>query len=556
MTARPRLFADLHCHPTLYSFNRMRHTDDERDATRFHPWRVMPSDGAKMAASAHASAYSQCNLAQLTAGRVRLVFASFTPIEKGFLQESSEDGRHPFVLEALRVASGATLLMTGIHIARGDRKSAAKEAGRILRNHGPLRELLVRRAVHYSADHVKFMLSRRYDYWEELLAEYRFLQAADGKRGTATCQRLQGGRMVDEPVEGAYHLIRDVEQLRHVIEGDGAELAMVLTIEGGHVLSVGSDSEPLDEATIFDRLAQLKRWPHPLFLLTVAHHFDNGICGHAHTIPDIGGAAIDQTRRLGEGLEERADLGMRVFRECLDLDEDLRDRGGRRILLDVKHLSPRTRQQYYDRIVRPYNAHNATLPAADRERFPPIPVVGSHMGYAGVPTLQQLVDDAEREDDHWLAGGYYAWGMNLADEDVHMLHDSEGLAGIIFDRRVVGAAPGLKIAPEQWPDLLWRQITGMVDVVMLDDRRSPEDKVRIWDRLCIGTDFDGFMHPLPPYPTVLEFDAMAEDLARRLHQHRHTRMIEQVGADAIVEKFAWRNAYDFTLRHLPAAAGG
>ena len=206
--------------------------------------------------------------------------------------------------------------------------------------------------------------------------------------------------------------------------------------------------------------------------------------------------------------------------------------------------------------MRPYNAYNATLSDADRERFPPIPVVGTHMGYAGVPTLQQLVDDADRETDHWLAGGYYAWGMNLSDEDVHMVHDSEGLAGIILDRRVVGAAPGLKIADEQWPVLLWRQITGMVDAVMLDDRRTAEDKVRIWDRLCIGTDFDGFMHPLPPYPTVLEFDVMAEDLVRLLHAHRHTRMIEQVGVDAIVEKVAWRNAYEFALRHLPAAAGG
>ena len=552
---RPRLFADLHCHPTLYGFNRLRNGPDDGHPERFDPWRVFPSDGKKMAAGAHASAYSQCNFAQLTEGRVRLVFASFTPIERGFLMESSAEGRRRFAGEALRLVSGATALRSARQWIRGDRRKAAQEAGRILRNHGPLRVLLDRLFAGYSAERIGHLLSPEYDYWDELLREYRFLRDADGQRRTVSCQLLREGAMVDRSVEGGYQLIRDGEQLRRVIEGDGDELAVLLTIEGGHVLTLGPDQEPLPERIVFERIAELRRWEHPVFLLTLAHHFDNGVCGHAHTIPDAGAAVIDQSRRMGEGLERRGDLGLRVIRELLDLDGDLRDRGDRRILMDIKHFSPRTRQQYYDEIVRPYNRRHADLDAAHCEARPPLPVVGTHMGYAGIATLQEMIDSENREDDHWLAGPYYAWGMNLSDEDVRMVHDTRGLIGVIFDRRVVGVAPGQRIPDEQWPMLIWRQLTGMVDVIMLDDRRDADDRRGIWDRLCIGSDFDGFMHPVPCYPTVLEYQTFADDLARLLEQHRHTRMIAEVGVETIVEKVAWRNAYEFALRHAPAMAG-
>jgi len=544
------MFADLHCHPTLYGFNRMRNGPDEQDPGRFHAWEVLPSDGRKMAAGAHASSYSQCNFAQLARGRVRLVFASLTPIEKGFLMESSEDGRRGFAGEALRLVSGATALRSARELMRGDRRGAAAEAGRILRNHGPLRTLLNRLYVGYSGERIRHLLSPQYDYWDELLREYTFLRESDGQQRTATCQLLRGGDPVDETADGRYHLVRDGGHLRDVL--DGEDLAVLLTIEGGHVLSMGTDSEPLPDEVIFERIEALKRWEHPVFLLTLAHHFDNGICGHAHTIPDVGASVIDQTRRLGEGLERRRDLGLRVIRELLDLDPDLQDRGGRRILMDIKHFSPRTRQQYYDEIVRPYNRRRADQGREDGP--PPIPVVGTHMGYAGISTLQEMIDATDREDDHRLSGGYYAWGMNLADEDVHMAHDSQGLIGLILDRRVLGAAPGLRIADDHWPLLLWRQITGIVDVIMLDDRRTPEDKRRIWDRLCIGSDFDGFMHPLPCYPTVIEYQSIADDLADLLHRHRHTRMIDDVGVDVIVEKFAWRNAFDLARQHMPGSA--
>jgi len=301
----------------------------------------------------------------------------------------------------------------------------------------------------------------------------------------------------------------------------------------------------------------MRAMTHPIFFITLAHHFDNGICGHAHSIPDIGQVAMDQTPRLNEGFERHNDLGMRVVRELLDLDGKLNDRGGRRILIDVKHMSARARKEYYEEIIKPYNARHAKRPADERARFPKLPVFMSHAAYANVRTLDDLIRNQGRENDYSHRGPFYAWNINLCDEDIRTIHDTEGLIGLCFDQRVAGVMPaqGKRLPMELWPQVLMNQILAMVDVVMLDDRRSPEDRRKIWDVICIGSDYDGFIDPVSCYPTALSLPQFARDLRDHLYHLRHTRMIAEIGVDEIVEKIAWRNAYEFLLRHIDAALG-
>lgn len=120
-----------------------------------------------------------------------------------------------------------------------------------------------------------------------------------------------------------------------------------------------------------------------------------------------------------------------------------------------------------------------------------------------------------------------------------------------IERGFFGVGPGQQVPDQLWPRILLQQLFGLVDVIFQDDRLSVAAKRTIWDRLCIGTDFDGVMHPVPIYPTVLEFERFAGHLHDALHQYRHTRMIDKIGIDEIVEKLAWRNAYEFTMRHFP-----
>lgn len=541
------MFADLHIHSTFYAFNRMRNTPNESNKAAFHPWNVPPSNTRDMERGVRARAYAQVDFPKMAAAGLRVAFVSLTPIENGFFQGSIEpDGNEPLGRELLKLASGVSLASSLRKLASGQgRQAALKELTGVLRNAGPVRRLLVSRIMNYAYERVGFMLSHNYDYWDELRREYDFLAAADGQSHTVTLDLPGGGT---RQLEGVYHIVKSADDLRRIVEEDEDAIAVILTIEGGHVFSIDPEQNRVPEDVLMDRIHKLKHHPQPILFINLAHHFDNGLCGHARSLVDVADLVIDQSRRMNEDFEREDDLGLRATRALLDLDDDLRDaQDGRRILIDIKHLSPRTRKSYYAEIIEPYNAR----PESERDR-PPIPILMSHGAYAGVPTLNALIAAEDLENDHWHRGAFNAWGINACDEDIRMIHKTRGLLGLCFDQRIAGVKPTQKLDPESWPDVLFQQILGIVDAILLDDRIPEDEKPSIWDCICIGSDFDGMIDPITTYPTALSFPDFAEDLRDMLTAIRYTRRIEAIGVDAIVEKISWRNAYDFALRNLEA----
>ncbi len=546
-----KMFADLHCHPTFYGFNRMRNTPALEDSSEtFDPWHELPSDQTSLEAGGRATNYSQASFARMSQGNVRLVFMSFTPIERGFFEGSASGDEYAFTSELLRLASGLTLVRSSQKLLNGQPDMAFREIGKILRNTGPLRQIVQSVFLKYSFRRIRHIISGKYDYWEEFLKEYEFLRSSDSKPVRTT---LQTG---DETaaIEGCYHLVQTPRVLEQIIDGTNSDMAVLLTIEGAHTFSVGPDQKPVATEVIFERIATLKSLPHPIFFITLAHHFDNGLCGHAHSLPDAGQAVMDQIPRMNEDFERKDDLGLRVVRELLDIDAGLADKNGRRILIDCKHMSARSRKSYYDEIVRPYNEKNATLTAAERKKSPKLPVLFSHAGYAGVTSLDEMIENAPLENDQYRRSPFYSWNINLSDEDVRMVHASEGLIGLCFDRRICGVLPGEKVPVDNWPRIILNQIFGLVDVIMLDDRLKAGEKRKIWDTITLGTDYDGVIDPIAIYPTAASLPKFAEDLRALLHEYSHTRMIDRIGVDELVEKIAWKNAYTFAQTHFPAAS--
>ena len=79
-----KMFADLHCHPALFGFNRLRNSAAENDPEQFQPWNVpVAVDHRSMAEGKRAATYTQCSIPMLVGSRTRLAFASITPIEQG-----------------------------------------------------------------------------------------------------------------------------------------------------------------------------------------------------------------------------------------------------------------------------------------------------------------------------------------------------------------------------------------------------------------------------------------------------------------------------------------
>lgn len=551
----PRQFADLHCHNTFYAFNRMRNSDMEANPEVFHPWTVLPSNLKAMARGGNANTYCQSNVAQCTAGRLRLAFLSITPVERGFFEWNLDDHTGTFPAEVGRWLSGITPLKIGANLLRARALDALDEAARVLRK-GPLRELVTQGYLRFGRKRLGFLLSDRYDYWDEFLREIDFLERKNGQISGATLEHNSPTGPVKQDVTGRYHLVNDVERFDQILtDPHSDDVLTVLTIEGAHVFTLDHKDERVSDALIFERIEAMKALPYPIFFITIAHHFDNGICGHAPSIPKIFTPLINQSSRLSEPFEEERDLGRRVVRELLDLDEELSDRGGKRILVDVKHMSARTRQQYYAEVVEPYNAAWADRSAEEQARFPKLPVIGSHICYSGVSTLDELIANTDNETDHWHVGPYSAWSINFSDEDVRAVHASEGLMGICFDQRIAGITLRQRVPYSHWGHVLANQIFGLVDVIMNDDRLAPEDKITIWDRVMMGTDYDGVINPMTKYPTALELGEAFEDLERIFHKVRHTRMIDQIGVDELLEKIAWKNAHAFVCKHMPAALG-
>lgn len=540
-------FGDIHCHPTLYSFNRMRNSPAESDPKRFNPWTECRSDLNKMARGDRAGLYNQANFPRQLASGVKVAYASFTPIEKGFFIGSA-DGRDVPLNDALkRWVDGTTPRVALQKILRGDTHGAISELVSVLRNDGPLRQLVQKFVMDYPLQRVQFLCSSAYDYWTELQKEYQFLKAGERRKNRVYFDTPTG----KQKGQGSYRIVRDLQDFEDSLQHDD-EVALILTIEGGHVFSVRPDLEAHSLQTCLERIQALKAWDEPIIFLTLAHHFYNGLCGHAHSLPSMADWIMDQARALNEGLDP--ERGLPVIRALLDLDKDLLDRGQKRIGIDVRHMSAQSRKEYYDQVVRPYN--EARQADGDpRQAYPKIPVIMSHCAFTGVDSLQDLIRDQARETDTWRKDGFYAWNINLCAEDVRLVFESEGLIGINFDRRICGILSSDKLPADRQAHAVIRQILAIVDVIMLDDRIPDDQKATIWDRVCLGTDYDGVIHPVASYPTVLNLPDFARDLRARLEREKHTRQIAEIGVDVLLNKILVQNSIDFARRHLPAACG-
>jgi hypothetical protein len=543
-----RLFADLHCHPAMFQFNRLRHSVDDGHPSTFHPWRQLDEDLKAMNKGARATAYSQSDMAKMSRGRLRIVFASITPVEREFMGPDPAEATNP-AAELVKLATGVTAARVAAAATTKGLRGAVGEATALLKNQGPMRRAFQNAYMRFGKDRIAFMMSEDFDYWDEFLREYAFYRAANGEERTVQMRYVERGRERTESHTGRYELIDSLERFDETVpaEGEGeGPLAILLTIEGSHTFTMAPDRARVPDDVLFERIDELKALEHPIFFVTLAHHFDNGVCGHARSIPDAGAALLDQSVRMHEGLERERDLGPRVIRAMLGLDEDLEDTGARRILIDVKHMSARSRKEYYAEILAPANAK-----LGGPGQAPKIPIVFSHAAYSGVGTLDEMIANAHLEDNDWCLGAFRAWNINASDDDMRAIHDSEGLIGLVFEQRVAGVRSLQKVHEELYPEVVFAQLLGLVDAIMLDDRRDPADKIKVWDRICLGTDYDGLIDPVSIYPTAISLDRFADDLHAMLAKISHTRMIAEIGVDELVEKICWKNAHDFTRTHLP-----
>jgi hypothetical protein len=555
-----KTYADLHCHPgaPAYDENRLARKNPRGDRQPFHPWHIPASNVRRQKKSKRAFGYSQSDLAKSSVSQTTLLFAALYPTEKGFFFGIKEGRTRHDILRLFQLAQEAK--------KKGDEDSAAEEFFLQL-TPTEQKEFSKRTAVdelqsnkmNYSLERIQYVQSGDYDYYKELNHEYEFWLTLDSKSGStpAPIQLMEGGPA--QVWNGSYQLATP-STLSQQLSAASSPITVVITIEGIHALGTGnygwenvSDASPVELLHRVNELKNPAKWPHRPFFITFSHHFSNRLCGHAHSLPGFSRKVLfDQDEMLDEGFTE---TGLQVARSLLGLDSNLMADGSPRILIDVKHMSAKGRKELFDQIIKPFNSRQENANCK-------IPVVASHIGYSGVSHLQALIDKAMagNEDDNDKVNGFYAWNINLSNEDVIEIHNSGGLMGISFDQRILGLDKVLvafnvqeflkskRRKSREAKEAVSRTIEAIIAIPFENKLANPH---LIWNELAIGTDFDGFIDPLFGYSTVMDFPDFENDLVHSLEeiQNRHSEWFATLTPALAARKICFDNARDFVLQH-------
>ncbi|MBK9330709.1 MAG: membrane dipeptidase [Sphingobacteriales bacterium] len=466
---------DIHCHPNLKSFN----SGHPEPAANMWDSIQHKIDG-KVAQSiselvTHIHMESQCNLDAMAAGNVRVFQLSLYPTERGFLHLRNI----PKILVGKRRINIAQEVITG-----------------------------------YAASSIAFQ-KKQYNYFEDLLAEYEYVKNQQGKSPDGKSE---------------FVLVNNYKELEQALKMENTLIGIV-TIEGAHVLGTGApttDQIPKDALIkqMTENIRTIKNWEYPPFVINLAHHFWNHLCGHATSFKRPINGLVNQNKGKNKGITE---AGWHVIRELLSANN------GKRILIDTKHMSVAARKEYYAFI----GNHNYLNPKHK------IPVISSHACASGFKTL----DSSIRQNDIMVKARkarLYKWSINISDEEARIIHDSEGLIGLMMDKgnlggldliKAIGEIPDAEKKRREFAQLFLDNAFQLVKAV---------GKKSGWDMIAIRTDFDGTITHIDPYESASKMPLLLHDLLDYLEKNKYQKELWYGYTPVqIIEKVFYKNAMDF-----------
>ena len=560
------MYADIHCFPGKAAYDSLGIDPNGNAAIPSDPWQIPQSNLLDQSKGRQANRYSQCDLAKSTQARVKLMFAALYPVEKGFFSGAKNGKINKKIIGEY---------FNRIHL-HGD-SAANTWLTQLIKNQPgmePIKksefEFLKTLFVHLPPDRITFLQNGCYDYFEELIREYKFYLSKSGEKAITPHKLQPEPKGPYRTWERVYQLAMNGDDVLLRVRPDNDDVVIVLTVEGIHALGIGNPEDEvanvadgLKDVTIGklkSRIRQLKgeetlddptmpKWEHRPFYITFAGHFNNTLCGHAHSLPSQSRHIYDQHVNMDKGVLKNATYG--IMRELLGLDDHLESTESKRILIDVKHMSASSRQDYYKNIIRPYNRR-------PENTLSKIPVIASQVGYSGIDSLESLIKNAQagKESDNFQVDGFKAWNINLCDEDVIEIHQSVGLIGISLDQQLLGFYQNSWLLNIPIPaiericarSLLARTIEQFVHIPF--DYNLPEP-IRVWDMLSIGTGFDGANNPLNGYATVFDMHRLEDDLIVILRKMRkdYPKWFARYSPEILARKICFENAYNFVAKH-------
>jgi len=477
-------YIDLHCHPSLkpygksfkYKPPKQNRLNRGRKNSIWHysPPNLLERQVNKLLTL---TKFTQTDLTALAKANCNIVVISLYPFEKHFLKDK--------ILGFKFISDILVNLAAGVSQKRIDS----------LRNHNS-----------YFQD-----LKDEYDYYMQL---HNMAQIIDG-------------------ITFTYRMVNSYADIKKNISASSSNrkvISLVPTIEGGHAFETGLDRDKntADEATVLNNIETVKNWEHKPFFITLAHHFYNEICGHARSI-NIGLIKKQQNRGLDNDI---SDLGFKVIDRLLDNTQ------GKRILIDVKHMSTASRKTYYQLLETKYASEH-------------IPIIVSHGAVNGKRSI------AERTiADSNLSATLSNADINFYDSELLRIAKSQGIFGLQLDERRIGSKSAIRSSRIYWPskkrryrnksELIWNQIQYIAE--LLD-----KNGLFCWETVAIGSDFDGIVNPIKGLWTAENIDDIkpflvekAEDYLKENGSNLQTQ--NQISAKEIIDRLLFINANEF-LKH-------
>ncbi len=475
-------FVDIHCHPTMRAFhtspnghkkNLWDRTKNDVIDTLVGRWIWEKSKGV--------SKFSQSNFYNCIDGKARVVFDSLYPLERGFINFR----KFPELLIGKKANETLVVTASGVSVEQ-------------FRN-----------------------LKKKINYFEELNEQYNFLVK---NQGASPCGKF------------SYTIPSNYCELKKSLLADDSSINVIITIEGAHVFGCGTDAS---EKVLIEELKQtlkkniraVKKWKHPPFFITFAHHFWNQLCGHASTLPTPTKVTCNQNKGLNTGFTE---LGLFV------LDELLSTKNGKRILIDTRHMSVKSRIHYFKYV----SNHNKLYPN-DR-----IPLISSHSAVNGFDTLihsTRVKDSSSKKK----ATSFCAWSLNISAEEAIATHESGGIAGIILDK---GRNSGIELLksiekvknPEEKKNLFLKLICDNIFFLIA----SVNCKTG-WDIPTIGSDFDGVIMHFDNYEDMSKLPDLKRDLIDFLTKNNYkSELWFGYLPEELMHKLFTQNAMDFLKKNF------
>ena len=475
-------FIDLHIHPAMKplgkSFNWQPGKNHPNKNRTYSIWHADPPTPSDKLANIALSLtkFRQSDFATLAKGGAHIVFVSLCGLEKGFVMNK---------------------LGTGI---LGD------VTGNLVTGLGKKR-----------IDHIQTMT----DYFTDLEMEYNFYKQLNGHK-----TKVNGNWY-------KYKIVSGFDEINNQLDAGIKTIFVILTIEGTNVFNSGLQmiGKTVNPTEVLANIDKVKQWDNKLFFIGMTHHFNNEMVGHAPSLHGIAKVMCDQSDGINEGFNN---LGWQVLKKLLD------NTNGRRVLIDLKHMSIKARDEYYNFLEDEYTNEI-------------IPLLVSHGAVNGLRSHNERV-----QDDFFNHNKFQTDEINFYDDELVRIAKSGGLFGIQFDERRVGSKSELKKTGPNLSrrkmlfhksKLIWNQIQHIAEVLNRNNQYA-------WGIQCIGSDYDGMVNPLNGFWTSEEmqlFDSYLEKHAYNFiasSQSDDLKNYNKIKAADIVEQFMHSNAYEFLKRNF------